>query len=150
MKNILNYLTTNWLGFSAIIISIISLKISYKRFKSQLVTITKDFNFDLKNTFKYKTIITLKNTNEQIYIAFYKLFKRKYFIYNKYEINPMTKLEINNPIISNQILDLQPILQDLPKGKYKIIFFLNREPGKLKLKFAQPYDDLLKNSPLTQ
>ena len=119
----------------AILISSLSLFISYKRYRIQLTTLTKNFRFDLEKTFIYEAVITLKNTNEQIEIIGYKLFKKKGLRYNaeKFVCN------LKNPIIGSQTIDLFH-LNDVGEGNYKLIFYLNRHPRKLSIKFKHPFD----------
>ena len=130
------------IGFLAFVVSIISILISLKRYRAQLATITKTVKLSfVNNDSRYKATITLKDINEQIEIKCSKLFKKKYFIYKSYSPNPIILPNGKNIIVGSKDIDLD-FLRDFDKGKYKIIFYTNRHPRKLKTKIKVPYDTI--------
>lgn len=93
------------------------------------------------NDSRYKATITLKDINEQIEIKCSKLFQRKYFIYKSYSPNPVILQKGKIIIVGSMDIDLD-FLRDFDKGKYKIIFYTNRHPRKLKIKIKLPFDEI--------
>lgn len=125
--------------FFALIVSFISLFLSFIRFRAQLATITKIVK--LKFGSKYKARITLRDKNEQIEITGREIFRKERLLYRQY--NPESAVLSNdiNVIVGSKDIDLD-FLENFDEGKYKIIYYTNRHPRKLKFKIKLPFDKI--------